>query len=106
MIGLVVADWREVRSQRGTLLGQVATAIDHGDHLHYVVHLTLGRVDDSTPFTEAFAEDQNDRAIRYARTPRQIALVTTDRPATLGEHVLDALGIVDSGVNWAHITGR
>lgn len=105
-IGLFVADWREVRHQRPTIVGQVMTVLDHGDRLHYVVHLTLGRLADLNPYTEAFAEDQYDRAVRHARTERQVALVTTDRPSTFRQRVLDTLGIVGSGFNWAGTAGR
>ena len=106
LAGLVVADWREVRYERATPLGQVAMAIDHGDRLHYVVHLAVGRLTDVTPWTTWYAEDQYNRAIRHAKTERQIALVTTDRPATLRQRVLDTLGVINSGFNWADDAGR
>src|SRR5437763_429632 len=99
-------DWREIRYVRHGGLGQVAAAIDHGDHLHYVVHLAIGRAADLTPWTRKLADDQYLRAAQHVRTGRQEALVTTERPTTLKARVLDALGILDSGIHWGDIAAN
>jgi hypothetical protein len=98
--GLLVADWREARHERGRLLAQVAHALDRGDRLHYVMHLVIGRVADLCPCTRGFAEDQYARALYHARTARQEALVTTERPTSTGDVLVDAVGMLGSGIRW------
>jgi len=103
LAGLVLADWREARSERSTLLSQLAYAVDRGDHLHYVVHLGLGRLADLCPCTRVLAEDQYVRALQHVRTERQEALVTSQRPQSPRALVGDAFEILDSGLRWADI---
>jgi hypothetical protein len=59
------------------------------ERLHYGLHLVAGRVLSLTPWTEGLAEDQYYRATYHAHTPRQRALVTTDRPDDLPERIED-----------------
>jgi hypothetical protein len=105
LVGLVIADWREFRHEQPTLIRQVADAVNRGDHLHYVVHLVQGRVADLCPCTRWYAEDQYARAVSHVRTERQRELVTTERPTTPMARVIDALGILDSGLHWADAAG-
>jgi lysophospholipase L1-like esterase len=105
---LIVADWAEEgRYRRPGLPAQVGWVIEHGDRLHYVGHLLLGRVLDLCPCTVELASDQYERADAHARTVRQRALVTYERPHTpravlsdFGEIVTDGLRWGKQGVTW------
>jgi len=101
LVGLVAADWREARSERSTFLTQLAYAVDRGDHLHYVVHLGLGRIADLCPCTRRLADDQYVRALWHVRTERQEALVTSQRPMSPRAFVDDTVEIMGSGFRWA-----
>ena len=100
LASLVVADWAEAQDRKSGLLPQLVYALDGGDHLHYVVHLVLGRVLDLCPGTRSLAEEQYRRAMAHARTGHQLALVTSQQPTTLRQRVADAAGMLGSGVRW------
>ena len=61
----------------------------HNDQLHYGSHLIAGRILSLCPCTDQLAETQYVKGMYHARTPLQIALLTTQRPggmrARLGE---------------------
>lgn len=57
-----------------------ALQVAHDDQVHYVGHLFAGRVLSLSPYTVHLAEDQYSRGLYHARTPRQVALLTTARP--------------------------
>src|SRR5687768_12231471 len=81
---LIVADWAEkARYRRAGLPAQIDWAIEHGDRLHYVGHILLGRIFDLCPCTDGLADDQYDRAASHAWTVQHRALVTHERPHTL-----------------------
>jgi hypothetical protein len=97
---LIFADWTEARHWDNRLPQQVGDAIEYGDHLHFVSHLVLGRLLSLTPWTKAVAADQYDRASAHATTARQRALVTSDRPQSPSDALLDLVGIIASGLRW------
>ena len=105
LVGLLAADVVEARAPGVSLAARVAQAADRGDRLHYVVHLVLGRVLDQCTCTVSLANDQSRRAVAHARTGRQAALVTTERPTAFGARIADAVGILGSGVGWASSAG-
>jgi hypothetical protein len=98
---LVFADWTESRHWSDSVLHQLELAIEHGDRLHYVGHLALGRLFDLSPGMAQLAADQYQRAAAHATTARQRALVTSERPQTLETLVSDVGGITVSGWRWA-----
>jgi hypothetical protein len=98
---LVFADWTESRHWSDSVPHQIELAIEHGDRLHYVGHLALGRLFDLGPGMEHLAIEQYWRAEAHATTERQLALVTSARPQTLETQVSDVGGITASGFRWA-----
>jgi hypothetical protein len=54
--------------------------IAHNDQVHFGGHLLAGRVLSLCPCTAELAETQYVRALPHARTPLQVALLTTQRP--------------------------
>jgi hypothetical protein len=98
---LVFADWTEARYWTDGVPRQVKMAIDHGDRLHFVGHLAVGRLFDLCRCAEEIAADQYHRANAHATTARQRALVTSDRPQRFEEAVSDIGGILVSGLRWA-----
>ncbi|MCC6176364.1 MAG: hypothetical protein IT305_13745 [Chloroflexi bacterium] len=97
---LLAADWVETRNPRESLPQQIAYAFDRGDRLHYVVHLAAGRAADLCACAPEFAQDQYRRAAYHARTDRQLALVTSERPTVLTAWVADTAGVLESGARW------
>jgi lysophospholipase L1-like esterase len=98
---LIVADWAEEgRYRRAGFPAQVGWVIEHGDRLHYVGHLLLGRVLDLCPCTDELAADQYDGADAHARTVRQRALVTDERPHTPQAVLSDFGEILTGGLRW------
>ncbi len=99
---LLFADWVEARYRQPTLARQIWYAFDRGHRLHYVGHLAAGRLADLCGCAPRFAEDQYNRATWHARTGRQLALVTVERPARVEDFPSDTLGIANSSARWAH----
>ncbi len=97
---LVFADWTQARHWEDGFPDQLGAAIEYGDHLHFVGHLLLGRVLDLCACARDVAADQYERAEWHGRTARQLALVTSDRPRSALEWVVDGAGIVASGARW------
>src|SRR4051794_39673345 len=100
VLGLIVADWTEIHHRARDPLTAVALTIDRGDRLHYVGHLMLGRALDLCACADHVAADQYDRATWHARTARQLALVTYNRPRAPLEWVTDGAGAITSGARW------
>lgn len=81
--------------------------IDHGDHLHYAVHLMAGRVFDLCPCTRRAADAQYYYAKFHAITPRQQAVLRSSRPgglAGLGQYVVGPFQVgfdwIGDGISW------
>jgi hypothetical protein len=100
VVGLILADWTEVRHRAPDPLTGVALAIDHGDRLHYVGHLVLGRALDLCACADDLAAEQYERAAWHVRTARQLALITSGRPQAPVEWAEDGAGAIASGVRW------
>src|SRR4051812_15947096 len=73
-----------------TGLSRAALQIGHDDRVHYVGHLLAGRLLSLCPCGAPLAERQYARGMYHAHTPRQKALLTTARPATVRELLLEA----------------
>src|ERR1051325_4995155 len=67
-----------------------ALSVAHDDQVHYGGHLLAGRIFSLCPCTAELAETQLIKAMYHARTPRQAALLTTQRPTSIGEHIAEA----------------
>ena len=100
VLGLIVADWIELRHRAPDPVTGVVLTIDRGHRLHYVGHLLLGRALDLCACADTLAADQYYRAAWHARTVRQLQLVTVARPRGPKAWVTDGIGIVASGVHW------
>lgn len=71
-------------------LAATAVSLAHNDQLHYGGHLVAGRILALSPYTSQLAETQYARGMYHARTPRQVALLTTDRPTSLRARLAEA----------------
>jgi hypothetical protein len=76
----------------------VLAVLQTNDQLHYGVHLMLGRALGLCPCTRSLAAAQYSKATWHARTPRQMALVTSARPHTVESAVRDLIQIGAAGV--------
>jgi hypothetical protein len=63
-------------------LAQATLDIAHDDQVHYVGHLVAGRLFSLCPCTLRLADEQYTRGLYHARTPKQVALLTTERSAS------------------------
>ncbi len=82
-------------------IDRVRWTIDHGDHLHFAIHLLGGRLLDLTPWTRDAALDQYERAQEHAQTRRQTNAVTLVRPRSpyeWSEYITAPLSV---GLQWA-----
>src|SRR5712691_13488153 len=61
--------------------------VDTNDRLHYAVHLTAGRILSLCNCTDHLAAAQYYRGLFHARSPEQVALLTTARPLTAEQRV-------------------
>jgi hypothetical protein len=80
------------------------TELETNSSVHYVVHLMLGRVLALDPSTRQLADWQYNKARYHARTPHQLALVTSERPRTVAATLSDAVRLGISGLEW--LSGR
>ena len=71
-------------------LTATALSIAHDDQVHYGGHLLAGRILALCPCTAQLAETQYARGMYHARTPRQLALLTTDRPHSMRARLAEA----------------
>jgi hypothetical protein len=62
----------------------------HNDQLHYGSHLLAGRVLSLCPCTDQLAETQYVKGFYHARSPLQIALLTTQRPSDMRARLREA----------------
>jgi hypothetical protein len=67
-----------------------ALSLAHDNQVHYVGHLLAGRLFSLCPCTTRLADDQYARGLYHAETPRQEALLTSQRPTSLRAHVAEA----------------
>ena len=77
----------------GSLLPQVwgmAVRMARTDEVHYGGHLLAGRLFSLWPGTAELAEEQYARGLYHARTARQTALLTTQRPSGARAHLAEA----------------
>ena len=79
---------------------RIQWTIDHGDHLHYAVHLMAGRVLDLCPCTRRAADAQYYYAKFHAVTPHQQAVLKSSRPGGLGGLPAYIAGPFQVGFDW------
>jgi hypothetical protein len=79
-------------------LADTALGVAHNDRVHYVGHLVAGRLLSLCACTQQAAQAQYARGMYHARTPRQAALLTTDRPTSLRAQVGEARDLAVAGL--------
>ncbi len=98
---LSVADLVEGANLFSSPTDGVRWTLEHGDHLHFAVHVLSGRLLDVCPCTREAARDHYQRAQRHARSPRQMAAVSQVRPHSVGEWWEYATAPLRVGAEWA-----
>jgi hypothetical protein len=68
----------------------LAVRVARTDEVHYGGHLVAGRLLSLWPGGADMAENQYARGLYHARTPRQAALLTTQRPSGARAHLAEA----------------
>jgi hypothetical protein len=68
----------------------LAVRVARTDEVHYGGHLVAGRLLSLWPGGADMAENQYARGLYHARTPRQAALLTTQRPSGALAHLAEA----------------
>jgi len=89
LVGLVLVGVLAV----GSLVPQVwglAVRVARTDEVHYGGHLVAGRLLSLWPGGAELAENQYARGLYHARTARQTALLTTQRPTDARAHLAEA----------------
>lgn len=81
-----------------------ALTLAHDDQLHYGGHLIAGRILSLCPCTAQLAEVQYFKGMSHARTPRQAALLTTQRPSSMRSRFAEAPLLAAGALR--HIGGR
>jgi hypothetical protein len=71
-------------------MGSLALRVAHTDEVHYGGHLVAGRLFSLLPGGAELAENQYARGLYHARTARQTALLTTQRPTGARAHLAEA----------------
>jgi plastocyanin len=97
---LAAADYTGQAGGIPTSGARLRWTIDHGDHLHFAVHVAAGRVLDLCPCTRRAAAMQYYRASFHATTPAQKALLKNLQPHTPGELVAYAAAPFVVGAEW------
>jgi plastocyanin len=82
---LFVADYNMAGTGSSDPKTRAGWVWERGDHLHYGIHLVLGRVFDLCPCSRNAAGAQYYYAKFHAVTPRQKAVITNIKPANIGE---------------------
>lgn len=80
--------------------GRLGWAIRSGDHLHFAVHITAGRLLDVCPCTRRAAATQYYRAHFHAVTPLQRAVVATVPPRSPTDWSTYLFGPLGVGARW------
>jgi hypothetical protein len=80
------------------LVRDVALQAAHDDQVHYAGHLFAGRLLSLCPCGAQLAEVQYARAMYHAHTPRQRALLTTQRPTSARARLAEARMLADEAV--------
>jgi hypothetical protein len=86
MIGLVSAGLLWVAPR----VASSALSLAHNDQVHYGGHLLAGRLLSLCPCTAQLAETQYLRGTPHARTPMQLALLTSQRPQSMRARLAEA----------------
>jgi len=76
----------------------LAMRVAHDDQVHYGGHLVAGRLLSLWPGAADLAENQYARGLYHARTPRQTALLTTQRPTGARAHLAEARMVAGAAV--------
>jgi hypothetical protein len=71
-----------------------ALTLVHDDQVHYAGHLLAGRILSLWPWTAQQAEVQYAKGLYHARTPRQVALLTSQRPVSMRARLAEAPALV------------
>ena len=67
-----------------------AVGVARNDAVHYGGHLLAGRILSLCPCTMQLAETQYVKGMYHARSPRQAALLTSQRPTSLRGRIAEA----------------
>jgi hypothetical protein len=67
-----------------------AIGLARNNDVHYVGHLLAGRIFSLCPCTLRLAETHYVKGMYHARTPRQAALLTSQRPTSLRARIAEA----------------
>ncbi len=95
LIGLAVAVLLSVTPS----VAAAALSLAHNDQVHYGGHLIAGRFLSLCPCTARLAETQYVRGTYHARTPKQLALLTTQRPASVRARLAEAGVLAASAIH-------
>ena|SRR5437870_1595421 len=76
----------------------VAVRVARTDQVHYGGHLVAGRLLSLWPGAAEMAENQYARGLYHARTPRQAALLTTQRPTGAWARLAEAWMVAAAAV--------
>ncbi|MBV8720177.1 MAG: hypothetical protein JOZ65_34345 [Chloroflexi bacterium] len=100
LIGLAMAAvlWATPR------LASNALSLAHDDQVHYGGHLVAGRILSMCPCTAQLAEAQYVRGTYHARTPTQLALLTSQRPRSMRARLAEAPVLASSALR--HLGAR
>jgi hypothetical protein len=85
-------------------LTDAALSVAHDDQVHYGGHLLAGRLFSLCPCTTRLADEQYARGMYHARTPTQLALLTSLRPTSMRAQLSEAPRLAAGALR--HIGGR
>jgi plastocyanin len=97
---LFVADYQVAGNGSPSPRERALWVIAHGDHVHYAVHVTAGRILSLCPCTRRAAATQYYRAKFHALTPHQRALLDSTAPHTVGQWATFVVAPVQVGLDW------
>jgi hypothetical protein len=94
LVGLIAVGllWATPRLASG------AVTLAHDDQVHYAGHLVAGRILSLWPATARLAEVQYSRGMYHARTPREVALLTSERPTSIRGRIGEAPALASSAL--------
>ena len=97
---LFFADFQVAGTSGPSALERARWVVNHGDHVHYAVHVATGRILSLCPCTRRAAATQYYRAHFHALTPHQRALLDSSNPRTPGQWLGYFVAPVQVGVEW------
>jgi hypothetical protein len=97
LLGLALVGVLGLGSQLPNVWG-LAVRVARTDEVHYGGHLVAGRLLSLCPGGAELAENQYARGLYHARTPRQKALLTTQRPTSARAHLAEARLLASAAV--------